>query len=99
VASNIDGFNSVLTDGQEGFMVPPRNEEALALALEKLVKDADLRRQMGMTGLKTVQQYRWDRVADRVVKCYEDAAAHRTASRLGDGPEDTYKKTEAVVGG
>ena len=100
VASNIDGFNSVLTDGQEGFMVPPKNEEELALALEKLVKDADLRRQMGQTGMKTVQKYRWDRVADRVVQCYEDAAAHRAASHRGDGAGDTdMRKTEAVVGG
>ena len=81
-------------------MVPPKNEEELALALEKLVKDADLRRQMGQTGMKTVQKYRWDRVADRVVQCYEDAAAHRAALHRGDGARDTdMRKTEAVVGG
>ncbi len=100
VASNIDGFNSVLTDGQEGFMVPPKNEEALALALEKLVKDADLRRQMGQMGMKTVQKYRWSRVAEQVVRCYEDAAVHRAAPHGGDGPGDAdLGKTEAAVGG
>ena len=100
VASNIDGFNGVMTDGQEGLMVPPKNEEALALALEKLIKEPDMRRQMGVTGLETVQKYRWDRLANDVVRCYEDAAAHRSAPRPGRRLDDkAQRKTEAVVGG
>jgi glycosyltransferase involved in cell wall biosynthesis len=34
-------------DGVEGFVVPPEDPVALAIALERLARDADLRRRMG----------------------------------------------------
>ncbi|MSQ22383.1 MAG: glycosyltransferase family 1 protein [Dehalococcoidia bacterium] len=78
VASNIEGFRGVMTDGQEGFLVTPKNEEALALALERLILDPALRLKMGQQGKRTVQKYRWDGVAAQIVQCYEEAlASHR----------------------
>ena len=79
VASNIDGFRGVMTDGREGILVPPKSEEALALALQRLILDPALRQQMGNIGKATVQAYRWDRVAAQVVECYEEALARRRA--------------------
>lgn len=80
VASDIDGFRSVMTNGQEGFLVPPKNEEALAAALERLIQDSNLRRQMGQQGRDAVQKYRWDLVASQVYQRYEEAVAlHRSA--------------------
>ena len=84
VASNIEGFASVVTDGAEGFLVPPKNEEALALALERLILDPDLRQEMGQQGKVTVQEYRWDRVAAQVVQCYEEAAACHQAVHVSE---------------
>jgi phosphatidylinositol alpha-mannosyltransferase len=75
VASNIDGFAGVVTDSAEGLLVPPGNEEALAQALERLIRDPNLRHRMGQQGKVSVQKYRWDRVAGRVVECYEEAMA------------------------
>ena len=80
VASNIEGFRGVMTDNHEGFLVPPKNEEALALALERLILDPDLRLEMGRRGQDTVQKYRWDGVATRIVQCYETTLfSHRDA--------------------
>ena len=71
VASRIEGYSSVITHGREGLLVPPKDEAALADALAALLKDAALRRRLGATGAMAVQEYRWERVARRVMDCYD----------------------------
>ena len=79
-ASAIEGFDEVLTDGKEGLLVPPRDSEALAAALGRLLADGELRREMGSQGSQKAQQYSWDRVSQQVLSCYEEAAAAGQAS-------------------
>jgi len=71
VASGIEGYSSVITHGREGLLVPPKDEDALADALATLLKDATLRRRLATAGTMNVQEYRWERVARRVMDCYD----------------------------
>ena len=50
VATAIDGFRQVITDGVEGLLTPPRDEAQMAAALARLLDDAQLRRQLGERG-------------------------------------------------
>jgi phosphatidylinositol alpha-mannosyltransferase len=75
VASDIPGYASVMTNGQEGLLVPPRDPQALALALVRVLADQDLRRKLGAMGPHTAAQYAWPRVAGRVLETYQRAAA------------------------
>ena len=74
VASRIDGFTDVLTDGQEGLLVPPRDATALAEALHALLTDGARREEMGKQGAKTAQRYSWERVSGEVLDYYQAAA-------------------------
>lgn len=71
VASDIEGYRQVVHHEQEALLAPPMNDEALARALERLVLSPDLRRRLGLQGQKTVQAYRWERVAEQVLAYYQ----------------------------
>lgn len=50
VATRVGGVEELIEDGLSGYLVPRRNMSALADALERLLKDANLREAMGEKG-------------------------------------------------
>ena len=70
VATSIEGYRCVLTNGVEGIMVPPKNNKQIAKALMRLISNPALRRKMGENGRQKAQQYGWKRIARRVLDCY-----------------------------
>lgn len=64
------GAGDIITDGQEGIFVPPRNSESLHRALLELYEDDARRRSMGEAGARTVQAWTWDAYGDRAVSAY-----------------------------
>jgi phosphatidylinositol alpha-mannosyltransferase len=70
VATNIEGYANVLTNGREGLLVPPKDDRELAQALLALMSDESLRRQMGANGIITAQEYNWEKIARRVFDYY-----------------------------
>jgi phosphatidylinositol alpha-mannosyltransferase len=70
VASNIEGYASVLSDGVEGLLVPPKNAEKLAESLISLMSDESLRQQLGANGWNRATEYSWENVAQRVLDYY-----------------------------
>ncbi len=89
VASNIEGYASVITHGVEGLLVRPKDADAPGDALLDLLSDPDRRREMGENGRQRAQEYSWERVSQRVLTYYE---------RLQYETQDqTVKPTTAVV--
>ena len=71
VASDIEGYSGVVTHGCEGLLVPPKDDEALACAIRTLLENPDVRARLGSNGYERAQEFRWDRVADRVMSYYQ----------------------------
>lgn len=53
------------------FLVKPKDYKALAEKLEILIKDKELRKEMGEWGIKEAQKYSWPKIADQVLDFYE----------------------------
>jgi phosphatidylinositol alpha-mannosyltransferase len=71
VASNIVGYASVLTHGEEGLLALPQDSEGLADALTTLIDDPALRDKMARKGKRRAQSYSWARVSQQVLSYYE----------------------------
>ncbi|MEX2445995.1 MAG: glycosyltransferase family 4 protein [Dehalococcoidia bacterium] len=71
VASNIDGYASVLTHEVDGLLVRPKDSMDLADALTTLVRDPARRASLAAAGRVRVEDYSWPRVAQRVLSYYE----------------------------
>ncbi len=82
VATAIDGFRQVITEGRQGLLVPPGDEARLAAALGRLLDHPQLRRQLGQRGREAAEGYAWPLVADRVLSVYERALRHRSLAEV-----------------
>jgi len=70
VASNIEGYASVVTHGVDGLLVPPEDKEMLAQALISLLTDQSLRQEMGAKGRIKALEYSWEHIAQNVLNYY-----------------------------
>jgi glycosyltransferase involved in cell wall biosynthesis len=60
LAYRAGGVAEVVRDGQDGLLVRCGDVEALAVALRRLVTDAELRRRLGEAGrARTLREFRW----------------------------------------
>ncbi|MCL6465172.1 MAG: glycosyltransferase family 4 protein [candidate division WOR-3 bacterium] len=72
VASDIVGYRTVLTPGEQGFLVPPRDPHRLAQAIVKILKEPELARKMGEAGRRRALEFSWGKVAEQVEQFYQE---------------------------
>ena len=61
---------TVVRDGVEAMTFPPKDVEALAEALGKVLQDDGLRRRLAGNSLQRADEFRWERVARQVLDYY-----------------------------
>ncbi len=71
VASNIEGFAGVITDELDGVLVKPKDSDAIAAAIVRLLRNPALRSDLSARGQAQAAHYSWDNVARRVFSYYE----------------------------
>ncbi len=63
LATRVGGLAHVVQDGRTGLLVAPKDPAALAAGLERLLRDAPLRRRLGAAALARSPRYRWEAAA------------------------------------
>lgn len=66
VASDIEGYRHVMTDGREGLFSRARDPRSIAGKIVKLVKDRDLRAHLGAAGRSAAMNYDWEKITDSI---------------------------------
>ena len=84
VATNIEGYASVMSHREEGLLVPPKNEEALEEALDTLLTDSALREEMGARGTQKAPHYDWEQVTARIIEYYTYLLDRRSVANSTD---------------
>ena len=75
IASNVAGIPMVLTDGENGRLVPPGDAAALRAMLRELIDDPSQRRSLGLAAQATVRsQYSWERCVEQYSEVLTAAA-------------------------
>ena len=59
VGHDVGGVSEAVLHGRTGLLVPPHDRTALAAALERLIKDARLRSELGENGARWAREHSW----------------------------------------
>ena len=82
VATAVGGIPEVLADGETGYLVPPRDDKAMADRLVRLLKDEGLRARMGAAALARARRYfTVERMVQETAAAYERLAQPAPHSR------------------
>ncbi len=77
VAARATGAIDLVEDGVNGFLVPPRDVDAYAGAIARLIQDPALAAAAGASGHEKAQAYVWDRVNRAVLDSYLEVLERR----------------------
>lgn len=71
VATHVPGSEELVKDGENGFVLPPRDSKALAQSLVTLINQRTLQEEMGRCSKKIAQEYTWDIVIKKYIALYQ----------------------------
>ncbi|MEW6635405.1 MAG: glycosyltransferase family 4 protein [Actinomycetota bacterium] len=70
LASDIPGYDAVVSHERDGLLFPAGDPGALAASLARLLRDSALRGRLAAAGSETVRRYDWRRVAAEIEEVY-----------------------------
>jgi glycosyltransferase involved in cell wall biosynthesis len=62
------GYEGVVHDGIEGFVIPSRNSRRILQSLEVLLRDHDLRTRMSQASRRRAEDYTWERFESQLIE-------------------------------
>jgi glycosyltransferase involved in cell wall biosynthesis len=81
VATRAGGIASAVEDGRTGALVPERDPEALARAIDALLRDPSRASAIGAAGRDAAGRFGWDAAAERFESAYDRALAFNSLGR------------------
>ncbi len=73
VSTRVGGIPHLVEDGRTALLVPPRDPESMASAVERLLDDSMLYASIREAGLQAVQRFTWESVKPQLESVYARA--------------------------
>ena len=87
IAVDAHGPATIIEAGEDGWLVPADDEDALAEAIVEAVNDAEERRRRGDNAYESSRaRYSWPALAQEVAKVYDDVVKGEPESETAPGP-------------
>ena len=87
IGSRVGGIAFTVADGETGFLVPPRDPEALSGRLEEILHDPARRIRMGQAGrTRVLSLFTWQQVATCTAALYDNLLSEPSTPALGRLP-------------
>jgi glycosyltransferase involved in cell wall biosynthesis len=83
IGTRTGGIPDAITDGENGFLLPPDDVEGIARAMIRLAEDPDLARKMGLAGRDRAEKFTWVRYARQQWTVYRSVLAGPDGKRAG----------------
>ncbi len=88
VASRVGGVTTLIEHERNGLLVPPGDTGALRESLERLIRDPDLRRDLGAAARRTIEaDFDWRRIGRDYEDLFRVVLSRYPGVDLGLGPE------------
>ena len=72
VATAVGGTPEILSDGVQGFLVPPDDPDALSVALARILGDDDLAVEMSAAVRRLAESKSWEVISKQTIDVYKD---------------------------
>jgi len=72
IASDVGGLKNLVSQGENGLLVPPGNAEALAAGIRMLYRDPERRRAMGEEGRKKAPAFSAGAMIMKIDELYQE---------------------------
>lgn len=82
VASNVGGISEAVIDGETGLLFPPGDTEKLTEKLAEVIKDPQLRQEMGKAGYERfVAHFRLEQMVEKTISVYSETLEGKTGKQ------------------
>jgi glycosyltransferase involved in cell wall biosynthesis len=75
IGTDVGGISDMITDDENGLLVPPGDADALAAAMNRLIESAELRERLGEAGRQSIQTLVPETIIPQFEALYQEAIA------------------------
>lgn len=82
IASNVDGLPEIVTHDETGLLIPPKDPQALSLAMARLLADAGLRANLARVGRESAKRFSVSQHVEQIEAIYGRVLAQKPVGDL-----------------